>query len=78
MFLISVEYPSPKRAPKVTRQNVISDLFIPSASQSNNNKQQNTVGGENYAWEKFHEFREFSHSRETFPIVHFRFYRNQQ
>ena len=29
-----------------------------------------TVGGESYVWEKFHEFREFSHSHETFLPVH--------
>ena len=30
-----------------------------------------TVDGESYAWEKVREFHEFSHSRETFPLVHF-------
>ena len=38
----------------------------------------NTVNGESYAWEKFHEFCEFSHSRKTFPPVHFKFHWNQQ
>ena len=37
-----------------------------------------TVDGESYAWEKVHEFHEFRHSRETFPLVHFKFHWNQQ
>ena len=41
-------------------------------------EKQNTVGGESYVCEKFHEFREFSLSRETFPPVHFKFHWNQQ
>ena len=35
-----------------------------------------TVDGESYAWEKVCEFHEFSHIRETFPPVHFKFHWN--
>ena len=37
-----------------------------------------TVDGESYAWEKVREFHEFSHSRETFPPIHFKFHWDQQ
>ena len=37
----------------------------------------NTIDGESYTWEKVREFREFSHSRETFPPIHFKFHWNQ-
>ena len=39
---------------------------------------QYTVDGESYAWKKVHEFHEFNHGRETFPLVHFKFHWNQQ
>ena len=37
-----------------------------------------TVDGRGYAWEKVHEFHEFTHSREAFPPVHFKLHWNQQ